>query len=85
MSLSPRFFKSVSTLSQNLAPSASASPIHNPSSSLLPSQLTPRTTYPARLLTRPDTLMLLLSRAPDPHPGQGCDVIRCILKRFVGT
>ena len=40
MSRSPRFFRSVRQLSQNLAPSVSAS--HSPSSSLRPSRFTPK-------------------------------------------
>ena len=43
MSRSPRLFKSVRQLSQNLAPSFS--PSHRPSSSLRPSRLIPRATY----------------------------------------
>src|ERR1700694_5897132 len=51
MSFTPRFFNSVSTDSQNLAPSLAL--VHSPSTSLCPSKSTPMATYTARFSTRP--------------------------------
>src|SRR5580704_14985093 len=50
-SRTPRFFSSVSTPSQNLAPSLAL--VHSPSTSLRPSRSTPMATYTARFSTRP--------------------------------
>ena len=49
ISLTPLFFKSVSTASRNLA--VSFSPIQIPNISLYPFSLTPKTTYAAFLVT----------------------------------
>src|SRR6185369_17853919 len=50
-SFTPRFFSSVSTPSQNLAPSLLL--VQRPSTSLRPSRSTPMATYTARFSTRP--------------------------------
>ena len=58
-SATPRPFSSDSTLSQNLADSPAAGPIHRPSTCLAPSQSIPMATYTARLATTPSRILTI--------------------------
>src|ERR1017187_5052255 len=56
ISSTPRVFKSLSTLSRNLAPSLAL--VHNPSTSLWPSMVIPMATWTARFCTVPSSRIL---------------------------
>ena len=58
-SATPRPFSSDSTLSQNLADSPAAGPIHRPSTCLAPSQSIPMARQAGRFATTPSLILII--------------------------
>src|SRR5213082_4194120 len=65
-SATPRFFKSVSTCNQNLAPSP-PSPTHRPRTSRVPSTVTARAMQIGRLATFPPRILLHVHSVQEDH------------------
>src|SRR5215472_8813254 len=65
-SLTPRFFSSVNTASQNFAPSLLF--VHKPSTSFRPSRSTPMATYTARFSTRPSCRIFTYNASRNNSP-----------------